>query len=107
MTLITSSGQVVFGTISGGGSTGSEKVIPSGSYSLDASAKTITLSGDYTTVTKEQIISIIDLTTGDLLYDSKNPTKHQITVATSVITYIYDSIGIQDDDLLQIFVNIA
>jgi hypothetical protein len=52
----------------------SEKVVPAANYSHSAAARTITFSGDYTTLTEENIIKITDLITGDVIYD--HPKSH-------------------------------
>jgi hypothetical protein len=89
----------------------SEKVVPAANYSHSASARTITFSGDYATLTEETIIKITDLITGDVIYDSNNPTKHatsddpSIQIATSVLKYQYSSVNIADADKIQIIVN--
>jgi hypothetical protein len=86
----------------------SEKVVPAANYQHSATARTITFSGDYTTLTEENIIKITDLITGDLIYDSNNPTQHatsddpSIQIAESVLTYQYRSLNIADADKIQV-----
>lgn len=89
--------------ISGGG--GAEKVIPRTYYELSAAANTITLSSPYDTITEEQILSICDLTTGDVIYSCDIPIKHTISVSSGVITFTYDNNSIAAEDILQIIVN--
>ena len=87
------------------GGTGAEKVIPRTYYELSAVANTITLSSPYDTITEEQIISICDLTTGDVIYSCEIPIRHTISVSSGVITFAYDNNSIAADDILQIIVN--
>lgn len=87
------------------GGTGAEKVIPRTYYELSAVANTITLSSPYDTITEEQIISICDLTTGDVIYSCEIPIKHTISVSSGVITFTYDNNSIAAEDILQIIVN--
>jgi len=89
--------------ISGG--SGAEKIIPRTYYELSAAANTITLSSPYNTITEEQIISIRDLTTGDVIYSCEIPIKHTISVSSGVITFTYDNNSIAAGDILQIIVN--
>lgn len=87
------------------GGTGAEKVIPRTYYELSAVENTITLSSPYNTITEEQIISICDLTTGDVIYSCEIPIKHTISVSSGVITFTYDNNSIAAGDILQIIVN--
>ena len=78
--------------------------IPSAYYTLDSSARTITLSGIYTTVEFSQIISITDLTTSDNLYDV-GINRDGVSMAGSVITYNTDNSVPADADILRIIVD--
>lgn len=102
-----------YGGISTGG--GSESVITS--YTLDASEKTIDTTD--TTLTIEQIKYILNLTTGNEIYDSSNPRKRRlqmtapadqvgidISIASGVISYI-ESSAMTDDDKIKIVVESA
>ena len=80
-----------------------KKIVPAGSYALDASEKTITLSGGYTGVTVEQILSIRNLSKNMLIYDSNIPNHAEITLESSVINYNYDG-TMEDTDKIQIVV---
>lgn len=63
--------------------------IPSGYYTLNSSAKTITLLSPYNTLTLPSISKIIDITSGEYIYDGEKPvySDPQILVSGSVITY--------------------
>ena len=81
-----------------------EIVVPMSDVTFDASEKTITLGGDYSTVLHEQISRITNLTTGDLIYNSEDPNKYSISMASDVITHTYDNSRHNDTDSLQIVV---
>ena len=67
------------------------------SYTLDASAKTITLGSDFSSITIEQILDIKNITKNVEIYNSEDPKKRRlsnqedgidISLADGVITYI-------------------
>lgn len=74
--------------------------IPSDKITFDASAKTITMLGDYATIEREQIVSIVDLTTGDTIYNSDNSNKFNISVSSGVITHTYSNDDQADTDAI-------
>lgn len=63
--------------------------IPSGYYTLNASAKTITLLSPYNTLTMPTISKILDITSGEYIYDGEKPVfdDPQISMSDGVITY--------------------
>lgn len=69
---------------------------------FDASAKTITMSGYYSDLGREQITHIKNLTTGDTLYNALFPQKYNIAVSAGVITHTYDNSNHQDTDIIQV-----
>lgn len=82
-------------------------------YTLNASAKTITLGTDFLSTTLEQIFSITDLTKKIDIYDYRDPRKRRgfrkengsdISILNGVITYIEDA-GIQNGDEIQIIID--
>lgn len=79
--------------------------IPSGSYAYDASAKTLTLSGDYTAITAERIISIKNITRKTVLYDSSQLFNGSLSMTGSVISDLNDSAAAADADIIQIEVD--
>ena len=79
-------------------------VIPSSDYTLDASAGTITLGGDHSTVELAQIVSILDITSNDILYDV-GIKRSYVTMTGSVITYTSDNNVVNDNDILRIIVD--
>ena len=81
--------------------------IPQDNLTFDASANTITMTGYYEGINREQILIIKNLTTGDTIYNSLFPNKYNIAVSTGVITYTYDNAGHADTDILQITVILA
>jgi hypothetical protein len=93
----------------GGGSLGT--VLDSTDYRFDASAKTITLLGEYASAELPQIISIKNTSKGlQTIYDSNNPaTFGNITYAAPVITVVnmpeYKGDAYEDTDSLQIIIN--
>lgn len=78
--------------------------IPSAYYTLDSSARTITLGGIYTEVEFSQIVSITDLTTSDNLYDV-GINRDGVSMEGSVITYNTDNSVPADADILRIIVD--
>lgn len=83
-----------------------QKVIPYGLYTLDASANTITLSGEFASITEEQVISIRNITKNQLIYDSTNTNRGQITISAGVISFTYNG-QMANTDKIQIIVNTA
>jgi len=84
-----------------------ENVIPRGYYALDVTAKTITLSSPYNTLTVEQILRIKDLTTNYIIYDCED-SKYStlpISITSGVLTYTAPARDAADNDALQIFFN--
>jgi len=79
--------------------------IPSGSYSYNASAKTLTLSGDFTTITLERIISIRNVTRKTLLYDRTQMYNYAISMTGSVISGLNDASAAANGDKIQIEVD--
>lgn len=81
-------------------------VIPDTQYTLNASAKTITLAATYATLSAGQITKIKDITTEEILYDSERVsfTGPQISVATGVITYTQGN-KVANTDKLRIVVD--
>lgn len=82
-------------------------IIPGSSYTHDASAKTITLSDPYDNVTAEQIVHILNLTTGKFIYKYNNFSNGHPTISVTggVITYTYDLSALENTDKLQIVVD--
>lgn len=71
-----------------------------GSYAFDAAAKTITLTG-LSSVSIEQIISIINLTRGAYLYFPSDPAAIA-TITGNVITLVAPTLNMADTDKLRI-----
>jgi len=78
-------------------------VVPDTEYTIDASAKTITLSSTYANVVAGQITRIVDITTGEVIFDANQPRSRQteITVSAGVITYQF-AINVKNTDVLRI-----
>jgi hypothetical protein len=77
-------------------------VIPNTGYTLDASAKTITLAAKYSGISHEEINRIVNLTKSDVLYDvSAALDRNNITLANGVITYTSDS-SAADTDIIRV-----
>jgi len=81
-------------------------------YTLDTTAKTITLGTDYTDIKLEEIDRIFNLTKGIEIYNSRTPRKHialknqagmDISLTNGVISYIEDA-GMDNTDLIQIII---
>lgn len=73
-----------------------------GSYSFDASAKTITFIG-CGNVKLEDIDCIVDVTLGVEIYNHEEKTG---TINNNVLSLTYITNGMQDTDKLRIFINI-
>jgi len=74
-------------------------------YSFDASAQTITLANKFSNITKEQILSIRDLTSSEQIYDSRDTSLYDISISGGVITYTYGNTNHVDTDNIQIIVD--
>jgi len=81
-------------------------------YTLNASAKTITLGAAYSDLKIEEILSIFNLTIGAGIYDYREPRKRRallnengidISISSGVITYI-ETAGMTNTDKLQIII---
>lgn len=94
-------------TITGMSGSGLGQIIPYGSYSHSSSNKQITLLGTFSSTSKEQILKITNLATGDLVYTSENSVKRNRTISVSggVITYTCDASGYTDNDPIQIIIS--
>jgi hypothetical protein len=82
--------------------------VPDANYTFDASARTITLLGVHSKTIAGDIIAIRNVTTGDLIYDSRiqyGPSIPHISVTDGVISYYHGIYGHADTDKLQIIVN--
>ena len=82
-------------------------VLEDGDHTFDASAKTITLAAPYTALSRGQIISIKDLTTNDMLYDSAHQRFEGVGITGAVITHLHGNTGQNDTDLLQVVIDIG
>lgn len=81
-------------------------VVPDSDYTISATAKTITLSSSYTGITAGQIQRIVDITSGEVLYDSGAPSSKfvPVTVSGLVITYVFGN-NVKNTDKLRIALN--
>ena len=80
-------------------------ILEDSEYTFDASAKTVTLGAPYTGLSVGQIISIIDLKTNDVLYDSNTQRTDAISISGAVITHTHGNTGQADADELQIVID--
>jgi hypothetical protein len=83
------------------------KLIPGvnlGSYTFDASAGTITITG-FPTFTIESVLLITNVTDNEVIYQFDLPAKGG-TVAGSVITLTYDTSSMSDTDDLMIYIDV-
>lgn len=70
-------------------------------YTFNAAAKTITFT-DFTTIDKEKILLISNVTDGIIIYNFNDPAKLG-TVATNVLTLAYDTTSMSNGDDIMIF----
>lgn len=78
-------------------------VVPPTEYTINATAKTITLSSTYSNIVAGQVSRIVDITSGEILYDAnESRARHtSITVSGGVITYQY-GLNVKNTDVLRI-----
>ena len=79
-------------------------ILKDSEYAFNAASKTITLSAPYDAISLGQIISIVNLTTGDDIYLSEKRV-HPISIAAAIITHTYDNSKHADTDKLQIIID--
>lgn len=82
-------------------------ILDDSGYTFDASARTVTLAAPYTGLSVGQIISIIDIKTNDVLYDSITQRTDAISISGAVITHTHGNTGQADADELQITIDIG
>lgn len=91
-------------------------IIPASYYSLDPTAKTITFSAPYDSISAEEILSIRNLSKQIKIYDSEDPRHYtldiiksdrtqdfDIEITDSVLTYVANT-GMENTDVLQIVI---
>ena len=83
-----------------------EIVLQDGDHTFDASAKEITLVAPYTTLSEGQILKIVNMTTGAVIYDTIM-RKYPISISGAAITHTYDDTGMADADLLQVVIDVG
>ena len=83
-----------------------ELVLGDGGHTFDASLKTITLAAPYTALSEGQILKIVDLTVGEVIYDA-DVQRYPISISGAVITHTYDNAQHADADLLQVTIDIG
>jgi len=83
-----------------------------GSYTFNAAAKTITLSGINTNtyrvsinLTLNQILLITNVTTNVIIYNFTNNALGATSIVNNVITLTYNTTGMNNSDVLQIFID--
>ena len=82
-------------------------ILDDSEYTFDASLKAITLAVPYTSLSIGQIISIVDLTTNGVLYDSVTQRTDAISISGAVITHTHGNTGHADTDELQITIDVG
>jgi hypothetical protein len=73
-------------------------------YTLDASNRTITFLNSYADINIERFISILDITSNDIIYDV-DIKRDCVSLADGVMTYSCDNNVASDDDVLRILLN--
>lgn len=88
-------------------SVGAEKVIPPDYYTLNATAKTITLTSPYNTLTVEQIKFIKDIDANYIIYDDREKSYEElpISITDGVITYTAPAANTENGNAIQISIN--
>jgi hypothetical protein len=77
-----------------------------GTYTFSASAKQITLSGLSETLTLDQVLTVVNVTDNIVIYNFGKAGLGG-TIASNVITLIYDTSSMSDGDVLQIYVELT
>jgi len=75
-----------------------------GSYSFDPLARTITLK-DIPNISMEQLLSITNVTDNEIIYLFSSKTLNG-TIANNVITLLYDTTLMSEEDALQIYIDL-
>jgi hypothetical protein len=79
----------------------------SGSYTFNASAKTVTFYGLTQTITLSNILLITNVTANTIIYNFADPTTGAASFTNNVLTLDYDtSVSMNSSDVLQIFLDI-
>jgi len=76
-----------------------------GSYSFNPEARTITIGGLLSTLKKEQLLIVTNVTNNIMLYNFADPT-YGATITNNIITLSYNTSGMTSTDNLQIFVEV-
>lgn len=90
---------------------GAEKIVPADKYTFDASAKTLTFSSPYNTLTVEQITFIKNLTTNYIIWDCRYagyqtlPIRFGATPSTHVLSFDSADLDAANTDKIMIVVN--
>jgi len=81
-------------------------VVPSGSYTFNASAKTITFNVDYNTIALSDVMLVTNVTSNVIIYDPTDATKKGTLSGTTprVLTLVYDTTSMSNTDVLQIII---
>ena len=88
-----------------------EKIVPADKYTFDASAKTITFSSPYDTLTVEQVIFIKNLTTNYIIWDCRYagyqtlPIRFGAAPNTNVLSFDSSDSDAANTDKIMIVVN--
>ena len=88
-----------------------EKIVPATNYSFNATAKTITFTSPFDTLTVEQIIFIKNLTTNYIIYDclyagyQTLPIRFGAAPNTNVLSFDSADLDAADTDKIMIVVN--
>ena len=88
-----------------------EKIVPADKYDFDASAKTLTFSSPYDTLTVEQIIFIKNLTTNYIIWDclyagyQTLPIRFGAAPNTNVLSFDSADLDAANADKIMIVVN--
>lgn len=90
---------------------GAEKIVPADKYAFDASAKTLTFSSPYNTLTVEQVTFIKNLTTNYIIWDCRYagyqtlPIRFGATPNTHVLSFDSADLDAANTDKIMIVVN--
>ena len=79
----------------------------SGTYSFNASAKTVTFSGLTQQITLANILLITNVTQNTIIYNFADSTKGAVSFANNVLTLDYDTTSMNSTDVLQIYLDLA
>ena len=79
----------------------------SGTYTFNASAKTITFSGLTQQITLANILLITNVTANTIIYNFADSSSGAVSFANNILTLDYDTTSMNSTDVLQVYLDLA